>query len=276
MELSVNTDFMKSVGNVRKPLSLISEAGFSYIHWCHHWFDDYMYSDREVRKIQGLLDEYNLKLFDLHASMGIRKRYNGAKEKVREKGENLLRNRIKMTHALGGRAVVLHTNTGVLSPRTKERTEHGIKTLKNLEPMCKDLGVRIAVENLFDNGGDSSFYDIQKFFETFESSYVGLCWDTGHSNIVSQGVDRVAPFVQERLLVLHLNGNMAQKDDHMPIGDGTQDWDTIAEMVAKSPYDGVLTQEVVKTKGMDPADFLSKVYQRGEAFAKQIEQLRQL
>ena len=275
MELSINTDFIKSVGDVRPPLKLISNAGFKYIHWCHHWCGDFLYSYQEIQNIKKLLREYDLKLFDLHASHGEEKYWCSTNETSRLAGEELLLNRIRMVHDLGGKAIVLHTNTESLSDKTKERAEQGIKTLAALEPHCRELNVKIGIENLFDNGGDSSIYDIQHYFSRFSSDYIGFCWDTGHSNIISNGVEKIRPFTQ-RLTILHLNDNKGNLngDDHLPIGLGTVNWDTTARIIAQSPYKGVITQEVVLREGSTPEIFLQDVYQRGRNFASKVENLR--
>lgn len=273
MDVSINSDFINSTGDVEEPLRLISEAGFKYIHWCHHWFDDYLYSNLEVLKIKKLLREYGLQLYDLHSSQGIKKYWCSTDESKRLAGEELLLNRIRMTHDLGGRAIVLHTNTEPLSEKTKKRAEQGVKTLLSLEPHCRELGIRIGVENLFDNLGESSLYDLNHYFSNFSSDFIGFCWDTGHSNMIEKGIDRIEALTR-RLAILHVNGNRGEKDEHLPIGYGNLDWDRVAKIIASSSYDGVLTQEVVKPQGVSAEKFLKDVYDRGVDFALKIESMR--
>lgn len=274
MELSVNSDYMGDHGDPEPSLRHISEAGFPYVHWCHHWMGDYIYSYYEVKKIGRLFEKYHLRLFDLHATHGIEKYWCSTDETSRLSGEELLLNRIKMTADLGGRAIVLHTNVDPLSDITRARAEKGVRTLIELEPVCRELGIRIAVENLFDNGGASSFYDIDRYFAAFPPDYIGFCWDCGHSNMVEQGVARCKNYMT-RLTILHMNGNHGKRDEHMPIGNGTENWDEIALMIAGSPYDGALTQEVNMPAGSDPLVFLKDVHTRGEAFADKIQKLRE-
>ncbi|MDC7126124.1 MAG: sugar phosphate isomerase/epimerase [Spirochaetales bacterium] len=273
MELSINTDFIKATGDVEPPLRLIHEAGFENIHWCHHWLGDYIYSNSEIKKIKKLLKTYQLSLFDLHAPHGIIRDWCSGSEFLRKSGESLLLNRIEMTHELGGRAIVLHTNIARLSGRTKRRNLRGIKTLENLEQRCQKLGIKIALENHFKNNGESSFYDLETIFSHFSSDYIGLCWDSGHSNIVTGGIDKIQNFT-DRLYVLHLNGNNSMRDEHLPIGRGSVDWDKVARIIAESPYDGVLTQEVSMDANVSPLEYLGDVRDQGSLFAEKVERLR--
>lgn len=273
MKLSVNTDFSAWFGDVDEPLRQISESGFSYVHWCHHWKDDFLYSYYEVQKIGRLLRQYGLRLFDLHASRGEEKCWCSPDETARLAGEELLLNRIWMTHDLGGRAIILHTINDPLSDMTKTIVEQGIKTLERLEPLCRELGIRIAIENLFDNGGEPSFFYLEKYLSRFADDFVVFCWDTGHANLVKNGIDKIAPFVK-RLYALHVQGNHGVHDEHLPAGCGTLDWGRVTRIVADSSYDGPLTQEVKKPSEADSLKFLKDVYTKGALFADEIERLR--
>ena len=271
--LSINSDVFGEEGGAEETLRLIHEAGFRYLHWCHHWSGDYLYSYPEVVRIGRLLNQYELTLVDLHASHGTEKYWCSLDETARLAGEELLLNRIRMTHDLGGRAIVLHPATDPLSDVTKRRAEQGVRTLAAVEPMCRHLGVRVAIENLFDNGGDAALYDMAFYVERFSPDVLGVCWDTGHSNIIDRGIDRVAPFM-DRLAVLHLNDNHGASDEHLPIGYGTVDWNAVATHVAGSAYGGVLTQEVVLPAGQEPDRYLQAVRQAGSTFLNTIEQIR--
>ena len=37
MNIAVNTDILSSTGDPEMVLRLIAEAGFTHLHWCHHW-----------------------------------------------------------------------------------------------------------------------------------------------------------------------------------------------------------------------------------------------
>ncbi len=273
MNLSINTNVISSTGQYEESFALIRDAGFKYVHWCHHWNHDHVYSAYEIDRISVLLKQYDLQVFDMHASAGKYKNWRSAFEPLRKAGEKLLENRIRMVHALGGRAIVLHANGKPFQKVRKSELTQGLNTLKALEPLCRKLGVRIGIENLFH--WESTQQDLEYYFERIPADVLGLCWDIGHSNIVEDGVDKIAPFVQERLCILHAHSNNGVHDEHLPVGEGTQPWERICAMIAKSPYDGMLTQEILYGPGKeDPAVLLARGYKQGTALAQQIEEFR--
>ena len=62
--------FLTSRLSPEKYLRLIGEAGFTHLHWCHQWNTDYLYSTYEIAQCKKWLQEYGLKLLDIHGSMG--------------------------------------------------------------------------------------------------------------------------------------------------------------------------------------------------------------
>ncbi len=111
MRLSVTTDFFKSRGEPQSDLKAIAEAGFTDVHWCHQWNTDFLYSKWEIDQIGQWLQEYNLRLLDLHGSIGQEKSWSSPAEYERQSGLELVRNRIAMTAQLGG-AGCDHARTG--------------------------------------------------------------------------------------------------------------------------------------------------------------------
>ena len=49
-------DMLNGIGNPEPFLRAISDAGFSHVHWCHHWSGDFLYSESEMLHIENLLD----------------------------------------------------------------------------------------------------------------------------------------------------------------------------------------------------------------------------
>ena len=77
--LSITTDYANiDKGNPSPYLRRIADAGFTHIHWCHHWNTDIVYSCPEIEQISRWLDEYGLELLDLHASVGPEKNWFSA------------------------------------------------------------------------------------------------------------------------------------------------------------------------------------------------------
>jgi len=70
MDLSITTDYAADTGSPEPYLRRIADADFSHIHWCHHWDTDFLYSRWEIDQIRHWLQDFGLRLLDLHASAG--------------------------------------------------------------------------------------------------------------------------------------------------------------------------------------------------------------
>ena len=171
MELGINTDFANEpweLEEIKNKLREIAEAGFTHIHWCFDWDGDYLYARSEMEQIRSWMDELGLKEKGLHASKGSRRfveRYaeapHGRKDYLSElepnriAGVELIKNRVELVHVLGGKEIVLHmylpTKSFEEKPETKELFyQQACKSLDELQPYCKELGVKICLENLFE------------------------------------------------------------------------------------------------------------------------------
>ena len=235
MCLSINTDIFSSQGNPFPILKQIAEKGFKSIQWIHHWNTDFFYNKSEIKEIKSRLNEYGLILNDLHATIGVEKRWFSETEYQRKAGVELVKNRIEMTVELGGDVIVLHP---FITPDPKLYDIHfkqGNKSLNELKEFCLNTGVKIALENLTFM---QTFTTIEKYFDNFKDDFLGFCWDTGHSNNLGpEAIDYAEKFTSERLIALHINDNMGDgRDLHGIPFSGTADWEKITKIISKSSY----------------------------------------
>jgi len=270
--LAITTDYAKSTECPEPYLKAIAEAGFSQVHWCHHWCTDFLYSGSEIDQIDRWLKEHGLKLIDLHTSAGSEKGWLSAKEYERLAGLELVTNRIEMTARLGGDVAIIHVPAEPGAP--DERTtfwERLHRSLDELEGPARKHGVRIAIENL----GGSNFAVIEQLFSRYGPDYLGLCYDSGHGNMTGDGLDRLK-VLGERLISLHLHDNDGEKDEHRLLFSGTTDWTTLAERIAQSSYGKCVSMEVVmaNTGIEDGNEFLARAFETGTRFDRMIQECR--
>ena len=266
--LSIATDYAKDFGCPHEYLVRIAEAGFTHVHWCHHWCTDFLYAPAEVSQIGRWLNELDLKLLDLHASHGREKAWMSAREYERLAGLELVANRIEMTADLGGDAIVIHLD------RPNEQTDpqgwdRAWRSLDALEGVSRKRGVRIAVEN-------GSFDDIAKVCERYAADYVGLCLDSGHNNIGGNGSFAGPERLKDRLVAVHLHDNDGKADQHKPLFSGTTDWEALAAVIARSAYAKPVSMEVgIQNSGFtDESAFLAKAFETGSKFADMVAHAR--
>ncbi|MDD3117985.1 MAG: hypothetical protein PHQ27_02280, partial [Victivallales bacterium] len=107
MQLAINTDVLGDAGNPEPVLAAIAAAGFTHLHWCHHWCTDFIYGRAEITALAGWLRQYGLQLLDVHGSAGVEKCWYAEIEYQRRAGVELVVNRLRMWAELGGTGVVM-------------------------------------------------------------------------------------------------------------------------------------------------------------------------
>ena len=259
--LSIATDYAQDTGDPSPYLRRIAEAGFSHVHWCHHWCTDFVYCEPEVDQIQLWLDEYGLQLWDLHGSDGVEKRWASPREYERLAGVELVKNRIEMTARLSGDVVVMHIPSEPGSDPVR-------RSLDEIQPFARAQGVRIAIEN-------GNFQAIGQVLAEFGPDYVGLCYDAGHGNLDEDGLGRLEG-LKERLIAIHLHDNDGTADQHRLPFTGTIDWPRLAGVLAQSAYERCITLEVgMRLSGIPEEDaFLSKAYEIGATLSAMLDRER--
>ncbi len=268
--LSMTTDFQSDKGCPQPALLAIARAGFSQVHWCHHWNDDFLYGRAEIDQIAAWLREYRLSVCDLHASAGVEKTWVSTSEYERQAGVELVANRIEMTARLGSDVIILHQPLPAVDhDRFAAHWQAACRSLGELGPIARKIGVRIAMEN-------GNYAVLERLLAAFEPDFVGVCYDCGHGNI-NGGLDWLEKF-NHRLISIHLHDNDGRSDQHrMPLA-GSVDWPRLAGLIAASAYrKAVNCEAVMKNDGIaDPAQWLAAAHAACAKFGQMLEEARQV
>ncbi|GAB4420503.1 MAG: sugar phosphate isomerase/epimerase [Thermodesulfovibrionales bacterium] len=102
--------------------------------------------------------------------------------------------------------------------------EESVRTWRPLIKRAAQIGVRIAIENIFEDEPSN----LQALMKELYSENFGICFDTGHCNLFTkvpstEWLESLKPYIIE----LHLHDNDKSFDQHLPIGDGTFDFKTL-------------------------------------------------
>lgn len=261
MELSITTDYARDNGNPEPYLKKIADTGFTHIHWCHHWSTDFIYSKWEIEEIGKWLRQYSLKLLDLHGSDGHEKNWASEREYERRAGVDLVENRIDMTHRLGGKVVIMHIPSEPGNDALR-------KSLDELKPFARERGIRLALEN-------GNFAAISPVLAQYEPDYLGLCYDSGHGNLVPGALDELRALTH-RLISIHLHDNDATDDQHNLLFSGTVNWPILSQILADSSYSKCISMEVCMKHSTfsDEEFFLKKAFETGVEFSVMVEEGR--
>jgi sugar phosphate isomerase/epimerase len=124
----------------------------------------------------------------------------------------------------------------------KQNTE----SLKELHKTAKNLGVKIALENL-----PEKYHFLMKTPEDFNKFYqetglddVGIVLDTGHANLEGQ----IQPFLQNlpsKITHVHISDNNGTIDEHLGLGHGNIDWQQFAKTLKAANFTGTILTESV-------------------------------
>lgn len=96
-----------------------------------------------------------------------------------------------------------------------------MRTWKPVDDRARDLGIKIAVENVFED--DPAH--LKLLMEEMQSDNFGLCFDAGHFNLFSRlsladWLDQIRQYIIE----FHLHDNDGTADAHLALGEGTFDF----------------------------------------------------
>jgi sugar phosphate isomerase/epimerase len=239
MNLSMTTDYVKFTGDPLPYLGRIARAGFTHVHWCHEWCTSHFYEEEEVNAISRELDQLGLRLLDLHAPHGMGDGWGSSDDGARNAALALVMNRMNMTAALGGDAVVLHLPRKPADPSGMGSWRVNVrKSLDSLAPLSRSSGVRIALENI----PDDDFSEIGALLTGYDGGFLGICYDSGHGNLGRDGLQKLA-FWKARLISVHLHDNDGKEDTHRLPFTGTVDWKRLSVVIAGSSYEGCVSLE---------------------------------
>lgn len=99
--------------------------------------------------------------------------------------------------------------------------ENSLSVWEPLVKRAETLKIPLLLENVWEN--DPGLHS--ELFERIDSPYFGFCLDVGHQNCFSTTPSRVwLEALSDRMRELHLHDNDANKDAHLPIGQGSVDF----------------------------------------------------
>ena len=245
MDISITTDYAGGQGAPETQLRLIAEAGFTRLHWCHHFNTDFMYRPCEMGAMRRLVRELGLEVLDVHGSYGQEKRFWSLREYERQAGAELFKNRAELYCELEATgSLIMHLpylqvdSSPESADRQRREMEQAIRTLDEVIPYLDNLGVPLALENMPGDTWELLDVALERYPQT------GICYDCGHGNDDRFKHNEEMYRRRARLFALHLNDNDGKSDQHQSPFMGTVDWPRMAEIIAESPYDKPLSYEI--------------------------------
>ncbi|MBW7957368.1 MAG: sugar phosphate isomerase/epimerase [Deltaproteobacteria bacterium] len=150
---------------------------------------------------------------------------------------------------LFGVVEILKPRTVVLHAGYHERKYKGdkdlwlsqsLKTWPELVERAGRIGTVIAVENIFEREPST----LRLLMDEIPSPNFGICLDAGHMRVFSEvDIEEWFAALGPRVAEVHLHDNHGKHDEHLPIGEGSIDFERFMALLSKYAKDPVYTIE---------------------------------
>lgn len=278
---------------VRASLRHAKSAGFTHINWNADAGSSYLLSQSEIALTAQMIRDAGLKVHSVHAAHGrnpisevrwkrgpdvgreTRKDFLSPVDWQRQSGVELIQNRVDLAAALGAPNIVLHVEL-TMDDFSDKAAEDGFfapleASFDDLMPYCKERDVKIAVENLMIGTPEIWHRFYARLFDRWPADFVGLCYDSGHWEIVEPGGVSLLDAFGDRLIATHLHDNFGATDDHLLPHDGRLDWNRITAAIAATRYDPPLTFETPFDRyALSENAFMHRAYGIAQMLARQV------
>jgi L-ribulose-5-phosphate 3-epimerase len=235
---------VKTGGSLTDKFNAVKEAGFAGIEMNSPGMN--------VEETKKAIAESGLPVDGTVCSTHWKKTHTSPDAAVRAAALQDLQTAIGDTHAVGGNTALLVVGHGKDGPEN-EIWPRAIENISKALPLCAELGVYIAIENvwnrfLYDHDGDhtQTADKFVKFVDELNSPWVGMQFDIGnHWKYGSMG-DWIRA-LGKRIVKLDLKGYSRANNDWAPqhaIGAGDIDWADVRKALTEINYYGWAAAEV--------------------------------
>ncbi len=200
-------------------------------------------------------------------------------------------NKITFKHIVRAMEVASLLGVGIIvvhpSDISKENNfEINIDFYNRLMPYARDLGVRVALENMWGwNNAEKKIVpnicsvpeDFNRYVDALDSRYFTACLDLGHCGLVGcEASSMIRAMGHDRIKALHVHDNDDLHDLHYFPFSSELDWTRITKALADIDYDGILTFEADNTLKKMPTEFypaaIKYLHDIGRQLVKMIEE----
>ena len=253
---------------LEEALKHIKDAGFAEVEILANkrHLDPRVYPHEKLPQLRNLLRNLSLCANSVHAPMdGVDLSTSNLED--RRRAVELLVDTLEYCREIDCPIAVVHPNRSESLPLGVEAMKrNSIEALNEIVAKAEDLGVKIALENLIEKGKrrfGSRVADLIEIIENIGSSNLGVCLDTGHTNLLPKAdVSLEDEMIEagDHLWTLHIHDNDGSLDYHWPLGEGNIDWSQVVSGLKRANYKGVFMTEI--QEGGDPDELARRSLQK--------------
>lgn len=143
--------------------------------------------------------------------------------------------------------------------------ELGLSRVKKMAEKAEQLGINIAMENLW------NIKNLSYILKNIDSKRVGYCYDACHHFNNKEAGDLLALY-GDRLMALHLHDNKGVNNQHQLPFDGDIDWTDVMKKIVGTGYQGATALEPMNWDyhEITPEEF----FQKAVKVARRLDMLR--
>ena len=182
-------------------------------------------------RLAMMMDSYDL-TFSLHAPF-CDINIAALNERIREASVMEIINMVEYAVNMNMRTVTFHPGLYSMAvPDMKERSIMNAKrSIRMLDRISEEYGVNMALENM-PSMPFMLAHTADEMFELLDGTNMPICFDIGHANTVGQ-VDEIIERFGDRIINVHIHDNDGTADQHMTIGDGNINFETILKKLRR-------------------------------------------
>ncbi|PSP55278.1 sugar phosphate isomerase/epimerase [Halobacteriales archaeon QS_1_67_19] len=221
-------------------LSFAADHGFDFVELNMDWTFERQRVDSEA--VRETAVEYGV---DLLVHLPYRLDPGSPHEHVREGACRELEAAIDAAVAFGAEKGVIHATSHAHPEKWNHEKirEYLYDSVRRLADYGRERDFEVSVENL-----KTLFFDAGDFPDLFAETDSVACLDTGHAYVTGQDAAAQADLLRthgDRISHVHLNETRrGDEDEHLPVGIGEFDFETLAEAMDEADWSGTCTHEV--------------------------------
>ena len=264
MKISTNTSFAPAMSTLAEAIPLIRNAGFDCfdlsLFGMVHDDDEFNGPDciAKAKELRKIADACGISCNQSHAPYPT-SHSNDTPEHIlaNEKIPDRLHRSLEIAAIVGAKTIVVHPNQHLhWNTHREELAEQNRVFYASLLPYCREYGIRVAVENMWQYNRygktivDSACARPEEFvsyMEMLDPEWFVACLDIGHCVLTDHApADMIRALGHRYLHALHVHDNDGLGDLHtLPFQPkhAKVDWASVTDALAEIDYDGELTLE---------------------------------
>ncbi len=226
-----------------------------------------------VTELKTLSDKYEMPFVQAHAPFGFYDAFKTGKPYQEIYKKVILPQTLRameVAAALGVEIIVVHPmHHGDYHKYKDLFHEQSMVLYRELIPHCERLGIKIALENMFQRSEFTGYiepdtcsspYEFAAWLDELSSEWVTGCLDIGHCGLVGEDVAHAIRVIgADRIGCLHVHDNDYKNDLHTLPGMGKIDFNAVTGALSEIGYKGNFTYEASSFPSKFDAEVLPSV-----------------